>query len=198
MKIFAYLAAGQSSTATLGFLTANSPAYLNPGSTDIAIISDGAFGATTGIYIEASISGLTGARPFGRAMNATVNISYDQAMARGGTLIFPNDQKLYNGSVEGTLEHAEISAANLSKIYGGAWASGGAGSGTWTLTATNKPLPFMIEAQQVTDGVTSTVRILKCYSNQLTLNLDRENYLVPSLSFQAIGNQEGDVLTWNV
>lgn len=198
MKIYAYLAAGQSSTASLGFLTANAPAYTNPDGTAIAIISVGAFGTGTGIYVESSTSGLTGMKPFGRAMNVAVNINYDTAQARGGTLVFANDLKLFNGSVEGTLEHAEISGANLAHILGGTWASGGAGSGTLTVSATNSPLSFMIESQQITDGVTSTIRINKCYSNQITMNMDRENYLIPSLGFQAIANHEGDMFTWQI
>ena len=200
MKIFAYLAAGQSSTATLGFLTANAPAFSNPEGTAIAIISDGAFGASTGIFsaTNGGLSGLTGARAFGRAQNVTVNITYDNVMARGGTLVFANDQKLFNGNIEGSLEYAEISGANLVKLYNGVWASGGGGSGTWTLTATQAPLPFMIEARQVSNGVTGTIRLLKCFSNSLTLNIDRENYLIPSLNFVAIANQEGDIMTWTI
>ena len=203
MCIYAYLPVGNSSTANVGFATGSSVVYTNrhnPG-TAIAILSVGEFGTGSSSYATAascSLSGLTGARSFGRAQNCNLTISYDQAMARGGTLIFANDAKLYNGSIEGTLEHANISGANLAKIFGATWASAGAGSGTLTLTATQQPLPFMIETQQITNGVTSTVRIMKCYSNQITLNMDRENYTIPSLSFQAIANQEGDVMTWNI
>ena len=75
-------------------------------------------------------SGLTGMRPFGRAQNCSLNITYDSIMARGGNLVFPTDQKFYNGNIEGSLEYAAISRANLAKIYGGTWTSGGAGSGT--------------------------------------------------------------------
>lgn len=196
MKLFAYLAAGQSSTASLGFLTANAPAFSNPEGTAIAIIANGDFGTGSSTLGSIETSGLTGARPFGRAQNGTINITYDNALARGGTLVFANDQKLFNGAVEGSLEYAEISGANFAKLFGGVWASGGAGSGTWTLTATQAPLPFMIEFHQETNGVTATIRVLKCFSNSLTLNLDRENYLIPSLNFVAIANHEGDMFTY--
>ncbi len=194
MKIFAYLAAGQSSTATLGFLTANAPAFSNPAGTAIAIISDGGFGTGTGIYVEDSTSGLTGARPFGRSQNGTVNITYDNALARGGNLIFGNDQKLFNGAVEGTLEYASISGANIAKILGGDYASGGT-SGTMTLSATQQPISFMVEFQQITNGITSTYRILRCHSNSLTFGLDRENYTIPSLNFVGIANHSGGIMT---
>ena len=152
MCLYAYLPAGNSSTANVSFATGSSVIYLNrknPG-TAIAILSVGQFGTGSSSYATAascSLSGLTGARPFGRAQNCNITISYDNAMHRGGTLIFPNDQKLYNGSVEGTLEHANISGANLASIFGADWTSGGAGSGTMTLTATQQPIPFMVEAQ---------------------------------------------------
>jgi hypothetical protein len=203
MFIYAYLPATNSSTANVTFATGSSPIALGYPNIDtaIAVISQGAFGTATSSYTtaaNASTSGLTGMRAFGRSQNATINITYDNALARGGTLIFANDQKLFNGSIEGTLEYANISGANLAKIYGGSWASGGAGSGTMTLTATNEPIPFMIEARQVTNGVTATYRLLKCYSNSITLNLDRENYLIPSLNFVAIANHSGEIMTMQV
>lgn len=187
--IFARFAAGQSATATLDATSVEPKG-------DNAVL--GVMTHASGSFTSYSTSGLTGLRPFGRAQNGTINVTYDNAMARGGTLIFANDLKLYNGNVEGSLEFASISGANLASIYGGSWASGGAGSGTLTITATQSPLPFMIEFQSVTDGVTATYRILKCYSNSLTLNIDRENYTIPSMNYQAVANQEGDLLTVNI
>jgi len=200
MLIYAYVPAGATTTATIGFATGSSSIYLNRPNvgTDIAVISVGQYGTGTSTYGGASTSGLTGARAFGRSQNCNINITYDSSQARGGNLVFANDIKHFNGAIEGTLEYASISGANLASIYGGAWASGGAGSGTLKVTATNRPLPFMIEARQVTNGVTATYRILKCYSNSLTLSMDRENYLMPSLNFQAIANQAGDIITVQV
>ena len=186
--IFAYLPAGNSSTANVGITS------VAPTGTDVAIITDCDFGTGDDRFSNFSTSGYTGARTFGRAMNGSINVTYDNALARGGTLIFANDQKLYNGNVEGSLEYATIEPANFATIFGGVYTSGGT-SGTFKLTATNTPLPFMIEFNQVTNGVTATYRLLKCYSNSLTLSMDRENYLMPSLNFVAIGNQEGNVMT---
>ena len=186
---FAFIPTGNSTTANVD-VTSTAPT-----GTDVAVISVFQFGTGTNVPSNFDTSGLTGARPFGRAQNGSINITYDNALARGGTLIFANDQKLYNGAIEGTLEFASISGANLAKIYGGTWASGGAGSGTWSLSAAVSPLPFMIEFQQITNGVTATYRVLKCYSNSLTLALDRENYLIPSMNFVAIANQAGDIIT---
>lgn len=184
--IFGRIAAGQSSTATLD-ATSIDPRRYN--------------GAVLGLITQASgscasldTSGVSGIKVIGRAMNCSLNITYDQAIARGGTMIFGNDSKLYNGVIEGTLEHAEFTGQDWAYMYGGAFASGGAGCGTWTLSGSDEPFPFMIQTQQITNGVTSTVHILKCYSPGLTMSFDRENYTQPSMNFQAIGNQCGTVI----
>jgi len=192
--IFARLAAGQSSTATLD-ATSVDP---RPNGWAVIGLFDNNFGGGAPHLEAYDTSGVTGHEAFGRAQNCSVNITYDNALARGGTLVFGNDQKMYNGNIEGTLEFASISGQGLAEIYGGEWASGGAGSGTMTLTATQSPIPFAIEAQQITNGVTGTIKILKCYSNSITLNMDRENYLIPSLNFVGVANSEGDVMTWNI
>ena len=192
--LFAKLAAGESSTATLDATS------IDPRPNGWAVLGILPFttgGAANSIGVP-DLSGCTGHRAFGRAQNCNLTISYDQAVARGGTLVFGNDMKMYNGSIEGQLEYASISGANLASILGAVWASGGAGSGTMTLTATQQPVPFAIEAQAVTNGVTSTVTILKCYSNQITANLERENYNMPTVSFQAVAGPNGDILTWNI
>jgi len=198
MFIYAYLAAGESSTADVAFATGSSSIVLNwPNvGTAIALISKGTFGSGSSTFGTVNeTSGLTGLRPFGRAMNCSINVTYDQAVARGGSLVFGTDIKMYNGAIEGTLEYADIAISNIAGLIGAEWALGaGAGCGTVTLSATNAPLPFMIETQQITDGITATWQLLNCRSNSLTFNIDRENYMQPSISFQAIGNQEGDVI----
>jgi hypothetical protein len=53
----------------------------------------------------------------------------------------------------------------------------------------------MIETQEITDGVTATIRILKCYSTQLAIKSDTENYTIPSMNFVAVGNKEGNIIS---
>ena len=187
--IFARLATGESSTATLDATSAD-PVYNG------AVI--GKITNASGSCTDLDVSGVTGHMPFGRAQNCSLTISYDQAVARGGTLVFGNDLKLYNGSIEGQLEYASLSGMNLARILGATWASGGAGSGTMSVSATMTPVPFAVEAQAITNGVTSTVTILKCYSNQITANLERENYTMPTVSFQAVAGPNGDIMNWNI
>jgi len=202
MYLYAFLSATNvSGTASLSFATGSSSIVLNYPNvgTDIAIIAKGEFGTGSSSFTGGSgtvdVSGLTGLRPFGKAMNCTLNVTYDTNIARGGTLIFGNDMKLYNGAIEGTLEYADIDISNIGTILGSTFVLGaGAGCGTFTLSATEAPIPFMIETQQLTDGITSTVQILKCYSPGLTMNFDRENYTQPSMNFQAIANNEGNVM----
>ncbi len=189
--IFARLGAGQSSTATLDATS------VDPRRTDGAVLGliDNNVGGGAPHLEGMDTSGVSGVKVIGRAMNCSVNITYDQAIARGGTLVFGNDMKNYNGAVEGTLEYADFTGQDWAYMYGGAFASGGVGCGTWTLTATNEPFPFAVETQTITNGITNTVTLLKCYSPGLTLSIDRENFMQPSINFQAVANGEGDVMT---
>lgn len=189
--IFGRFGANQSSTATLDATSVDPRHY------DGAVIGliDNNVGGGAPHLEGLDTSGVSGIKVIGKAMNCNANITYDQSIARGGTLIFGNDMKLYNGAIEGTLEYADFTGQDWAYMLGGAWASGGgAGCGTWTLTATNEPFPFAIEAQQITKGITNTVTIHKCYSPSLTLNLDRENFLQPTMNFQAVANSEGNVI----
>ena len=182
--LFARIASGDTVTGTLD-VTSVKPAE------DVAILA-------TFLTEAANITNInvnTGVQAFGRARTCSINMTYDSAVARGGSLIFPNDMKLYNGNIEGTLEYAEIDAKALGKVFGGDWASGGVGSGTLTITGTQAPRPFMIEAQQITNGVTATYTLLKCYSNSLAMTVSREDYTVPTLSFAAIANASGNIIT---
>jgi hypothetical protein len=144
----------------------------------------------TGAAGNSAISAL---QTFGRLEKVSLNITYDQALARGGTMVFSDDMKMFNGNIEGNAEFAEVNVEDLGRILGGNYASGGNASGTWTLSATNKPFPFAIVFQDITDGVTGTFKLFRCFSSQLSLAFDRENYLVPNFNFVAVANQDGRI-----
>lgn len=199
MMVYAFMSATNASgTASVSYATGSSSILLNYPDigTDIAVLGKFTYGTggANGDCTDLSTSGFTGLKTFGKAQNCSLNVTYDQVIARGGTLVFGNDMKHYNGNIEGTLEMVDFTGENIAHILGSTWASGGAGCGTMTLTATDQPVPFMIQTQQVTDGITSTVQLLKCYSNSITMNLDRENYLQPTLGFQAIANIQGSIM----
>jgi hypothetical protein len=189
--------AGNSSTAAFTAVMQN-PTELY--GTKYALLDRYSFGtaANNTTMLTAATSEKTGCTAYvaiGRAMNVSINITYDQAIARGGTLVFGDDMKYYNGAIEGNAEYAEIDVQGWSRLFGGSYASAGNASGTWTLSATQQPINFVLETNVLTDGVTGRFSLLKCYSNQLSIKFDRENYLIPNFNFVAVANFEGNIAT---
>ena len=160
-----------------------------------ALLNRYSFGTALNNTTILGASATTALLTIGRAQNCTINITYDQAIARGGTLIFADDAKFFNGAIEGNCEYAEIDIEAFSRMLGGSYTSAGSASGTWTVSATNRPFPFMLESQIITDGVTGTFRLLKCHSTQLALKFSREDYLIPNFNFVAVSNKNGDIVT---
>jgi hypothetical protein len=186
--VIAIMPAGNTSTAAVTAVN------YDPTGTVYAKLDQFTFGtAANNATLLADLSGTTSLQTFGRLENCSLNITYDQALARGGTMVFSDDMKMFNGNIEGNAEFAEVSVGDLQRIVGGTYASGGAASGTWTLSATNKPFPFAIVFQDITDGVTGTFKLFKCFSSQLSLAFDRENYLVPNFNFVAVSNADGRI-----
>ena len=120
----------------------------------------------------------------GRLNNVTINVTYDSSVLRGGPMIFPNACVLYNGNIEGTFENGEIDTSAIGDMLG---ADQGAGP-TITLTSvslvsTGMDLIFSGE----TNGVTAQVTLFNCFIPGLTLNIDRENWTMPSMNFIVAG-----------
>ncbi len=133
-----------------------------------------------------------------RLMNVNINVSYDTAMLRGGSLVFPTNQQLYNGNIEGTFEVGDINLTAIASMLG-ADVTFAVGSGTMTLTATQVLATGAdIVISGVTNGVTGTLTLLNCKFNTLGLTLDRENYTLPTTNFIVAGNSDGDMMTWQV
>ena len=120
-----------------------------------------------------------------RLMNVSINITYDNAMLRGGNRIFADNQQLYNGAIEGTFEVGEVDLTGIGGMLG-ATVAGAGGSGTLTITATQvlaTGADLVIE--QVTNGITGTWTIKNCKFNTIGITMDRENYTIPSTNFVA-------------
>src|SRR3990167_6770881 len=130
-----------------------------------------------------------------RLMNINMNISYDTAPLRGGNLIFPTYMAMYNGNIEGTFEVGDINLTAMASMLG-AGVSFAAGSGTLTLTATQVLATGAdIVVSCVTNGITGTLTIRNCRFNTLGLNIDRENFTLPSTNFIAVGDANGQIFT---
>ena len=129
-----------------------------------------------------------------RLHNVTVNFNYDMALMRGGNQIFADACQPFNGTIEGSFEAGELILSAISDIIGGT-GTYAAGSGTWTLSATNFPTSgVQVIFSGVTDGITCTVTLQAVRFNSLALNFDRENYLMPGGNFQCVGNSSADTL----
>lgn len=143
---------------------------------------------------ELTVSGIA----IARLMNLNLNITYDSAQLRGGSLIFPTNQQLYNGSIEGTFEAGEINLTAIASWLG-AGVSFANGSGTMTLTATQVlTTGAVIVVSAVTNGETGTWTINNCKFDSLGIVIDRENYTIPTTSFKAAAGVNGVVMTWQI
>lgn len=143
---------------------------------------------------ELTVSGIA----IARLMNLNLNITYDSAQLRGGSLIFPTNQQLYNGSIEGTFEAGEINLTAIASWLG-AGVSFANGSGTMTLTATQVlTTGAVIVVSAVTNGETGTWTINNCKFDSLGIVIDRENYTIPTTSFKAAAGVDGVVMTWQI
>lgn len=133
-----------------------------------------------------------------RLMNLTLNVSYDSAPLRGGNLIFPTYQALYNGNIEGSFEVGDINLTAIGSMIGGS-VSFAAGSGTLTVTATQVLATGAdIVCSCVSNGVTGTLTIKNCRFTTLGLKVDRENYTLPSTNFVACGDSNGLIFQWQI
>lgn len=118
-----------------------------------------------------------------RLNNVTVNITYDSAVLRGGKRIFPDAAALYNGNIEGTFENGDLDTSAIGDMLGAdAAASGFTVTGIQAL-ATGMDIKF----SGMTNGITSTITLYNCFFPGVTLNIDRENWTMPSTNFIVAG-----------
>ena len=133
-----------------------------------------------------------------RLMNLNFTVSYDVAHLRGGSLIFPTHQSLYNGAIEGSFEVGEIALTAIAGMLG-AQHAGAATSGTMKITATHVLASGKdIQVSAITNGVTGTLTFKNCRFNTLGVTVDRENYTMPTTNFVVCGDSNGELMTWQI
>lgn len=195
LLLFAHLS-GNTTTSIAGMLSAahalNTSTNLPTAMAPIAKFSFGT-GANT-ISTLALVSGGSATKTIARVQNVSINFSTELAQMRGGGDVYPVDSQSFDGKCEGSFEFSEQTATQL-QLFGGVYASAGASSGTWTLSATSKPNPVSLVFQNVTNGVTGTYRIMRSYMNSIGNDFSRTDYMNPSYSFISQANNAGTVLT---
>lgn len=199
LLIYAYLAAGDTVTATVGVLSATHPtntaSNIPTAITPIAKFSFGTGANTIGAGSIVVWSGGSATKTIARVQNVSINYSTELAQMRGGGDIFPVDSQPFDGKIEGSFEAADTTATHLPILFGGSYASGGSASGTWSLTGGAKPESVSLVFQNVTNGITSTYTIRKAYVSQLTDDFSRTDYMIPNYSFVAQANNLNQVLS---
>jgi hypothetical protein len=151
--------------------------------------------AANTISTLAMVSGGSATRTIAKVQNVSISLSYENAQMRGGGDVFPVDTQHFDGKCEGSFEFSDQTATQL-QIFGGVYASAGAASGTWTLSATSKPNPASLVFQNVTNGITGTYRIMRSYLNSSSNDFSRTDYMTPSYAFTTQANVQGTVLTF--
>lgn len=182
-------------TAKLAVMTAADPANTATNlPTAIAPLARFSYGtAAAAASTIVAWSGGSATRVIGKVQNVSINVSYENAQMRGGGDVFPVDTQFFNGSVQGSFEMADPTATQL-QLLGGIYASAGAASGTWTLSAVSKPEQISMVFQNVTDGITSTYTVMRGYLIEAANEFNRTDYLRPSFNFVGMANQKGSVL----
>ena len=191
---YAYIASGDTLTATLGVVSASHP--LNTAvniSSAICPLARFDFGTAANSVGNVVVwSGGSATKTIAKVQNVSLNISCENAQMRGGGDIYPVDIQFFDGKCEGSFEFSDQTATQL-PLIGGIYASGGA-SGTWTLSAVSKPEPVSLVFQNVTNGITSTYSIMKAYLSQSSNEFSRTDYLTPGYDFISQANNQGTVL----
>lgn len=140
------------------------------------------------------ISATAGALAVGRVQGVSLNLSYESAQLRG-TEIFPIDTQFFDGKAEGSFEHGSIELSQVGRVlFGSGTFAGAAGSGTITVSATNRPQAFQLVFSAVTNGITATWRLSKVYIPSLSMDFSRTDYMIPGMSF-ICDSTGGTVLT---
>ena len=135
-----------------------------------------------------------------KLQNVSINIGYENTQLRGGVEVFGCDTQFFDGSVEGSIEYADIELSQIGLMLGGTGAFAGAGgSGTVTLTGNSRPnlgpaLKMVLTTE--TNGITSTVTLQRVYIPSLTLDFARTEYTVPNLTFVCEASTATGLLTW--
>lgn len=122
-------------------------------------------------------------KSIGRLNNISINITYDSAVLRGGRRIFPDAAALYNGNIEGTFENGNLDTSAIGDMLGADQAASAITLTNIQAIATGLDLIF----SGTTNGVTSTITLYNCYFPGLTMNIDRENWTMPSMNFIVAG-----------
>lgn len=194
LLVYAYVAAGDTTTATIGVYTAahpnNTATNINTAIAPLYRFDYGTGSAGVGNFVL--WSGGTATKAIGKVQNVSINVTYEQAQMRGGSDIFPIDTQHFDGVVEGSFEFSDPTATHQ-LFLGGVYVSGGS-SGTWSLSGTSRPERLAIQFQNVTDGITATYTIPRAYLSSQTNDFSRTEYLNPSFNFIAQSNYQGDIL----
>ena len=195
LMIYTYIAAGSTTTATVGVASATDPINTSVGiPTAICPLAKFSFGTgTIAVSTFVAWSGGSATKVIGKVQNVKIDISIENAQMRGGADIYPVDSQFFNGKVEGSFDFADETATQL-MFFGGNYLSGGAASGTWTLSGLSKPEPVSLVFTNVTNGITGTYSILRAYLHQRGSDFKRTDYEMPSYSFISQANILNNVM----
>lgn len=196
LLVYAYIDAASTITATAGVLSAADP--LNT-STNIptaicplARFSFGTGAISVGTFVK--WSGGSATKIIAKVQNVNLNVTYENAQMRGGGDIFPVDSQFFNGQCNGSFQFSDATATH-DMFFGGDY-TGASSSGTWTLSAVSKPEQLSLVFQNVTDGVTSTLTVLRAYLTEQANDFSRTDYLQPTYNWISQANNKGSIFRW--
>jgi len=127
---------------------------------------------------------------FGCLQGLSLDFSFETAMLRCGSSLYPADIRTHTGEITGNAEFADLNAYAFETILGGTLTGS-----SMEINNASKPGSFAMVLTLITDGISFTITFPKVRSTKLSLQFVRDSHVIPNFDFGIEADTDGVVAT---